>query len=123
MIIYKDESKGNISAAVNAENAAVLDIAAFTLGNTRITAQSVDLTDFQGGAFRLYAEENGDLSTDANCDHFWLLVEAVVPEKRLETVTTGEVDDEGREITKMVEVPLDLNNLDIIVYALPEVAK
>lgn len=123
MIVYQDENKENIQVSVDKENKAALNVAAFTINDTRVAAQRFDLTDFQGVAFRLYAEENGDLSTDKNQDHYWLLVEASVPERLSESVATGEVDERGQETTKMVEVPLDLDNVEIKVYALPEVAE
>lgn len=123
MIVYQDKNKESVQLTVDQENKAVLNTAAFTINGTRVSAQSFDLTAFQGKAFRLYAEENGDLSTNKNQDHFWLLAEANVPEKLMESVSTGELDERGQEIMKSVDVPLDLNNVEIKVYALPEVAE
>ena len=62
-------------------------------------------------------------STNKNQDHFWLLAEANVPERLMESVSTGEFDEHGQEIMKSVDVPLDLNNVEIKAYALPEVAE
>ena len=123
MIVYQDKSKENIQVAVSTENTAVLSINAFTIKNTRVAAQNFDLTEFQGKAFRLYAEENGDLSTNENQDHFWLLAEANIPEKVMQSVSTGKTDDNGQEIMQSVEVALDLNKVDITIFALPEVAE
>jgi hypothetical protein len=123
MIIYQDKSKENIQVAVSTENTAVLNISAFTIKNTRVAAQNFDLTGFQGKAFRLYAEENGDLSTNKNQDHFWLLAEANIPERMMQSVSTGKTDVNGQEIIQSVEVALDLNKVDITIFALPEVAE
>ena len=123
MIVYQDKNKESVQLTVDQENKAVLNTAAFTINGTRVSAQSFDLTAFQGKAFRLYAEENGDLSTNKNQDHFWLLAEANVPERLMKSVSTGELDERGQEIMKSVDVPLDLNNVEIKVYALPEVAE
>ena len=112
MIIYQDDS---VEVTISAENTAVLNIAAFTINGTRVPAQSFDLTAFQGKAFRLYVEENGDLSTDAGKDHFWLLLEAVLPERKMECSFA----DDGS--MQFVDVPLDLNNVNIGIYALPKV--
>lgn len=123
MIVYQDDSRENIQATVDQGNAAILNIAAFTINSTRVPAHRLDLSAFRGKAFRLYAEGNGDLSTDQNHDHYWLLVEADIPELQLQSVPTGEVDEDDREITKMVEEPLDLNTVELKIYALPEVAE
>ena len=123
MIVYQDKNKESVQLTVDQENKAVLNTASFTINGTRVSAQSFDLTAFQGKAFRLYAEENGDLSTNKNQDHFWLLAEANVPERLMKSVSTGELDERGQEIMKSVDVPLDLNNVEIKVYALPEVAE
>ena len=123
MIVYQDKNKESVQLTVDQTNKAVLNTAAFTINSTRVSAQSFDLTAFQGKAFRLYAEENGDLSTNKNQDHFWLLAEANVPERLMKSVSTGELDERGQEIMKSVDVPLDLNNVEIKVYALPEVAE
>ena len=123
MIVYQDKNKESVQVTIDQENTAVLNTAAFTINGTRVSAQNFDLTAFQGKAFRLYAEENGDISTNKNQDHFWLLAEANIPEKLTQSVPTGEFDERGQEIMKSVEVALDLNNVEITVYALPEVAE
>ena len=123
MVKYQDESRENIQIAVDPDNAAVVNVAAFTIDDTRIPAQSFDLSSFQGTTFRLYAEQNGDLSTEKNQDHFWLLAEATIPEKVIKNVPTGEIDERDQEIMQTVEMPLDLNDVEITVFALPEVAE
>jgi len=123
MVKYQDESRENIQIAVDPDNAAVVNVAAFTIDDTRIPAQSFDLSSFQGSTFRLYAEQNGDLSTDKNQDHFWLLAESTIPEKVIKNVPTGEIDERDQEIMQTVEMPLNLNDVEITVFALPEVAE
>lgn len=121
MIKFQDQSKENIQIAIDPANAAVMSVAAFTINDVRVPAQSFDLSRFQGETFRLYTEESGDLSTEKEQDHFWLLAEAKIPEKVLQNQLTGEVDEDGRDITQTIELPLDLNQVEITVYALPEV--
>lgn len=121
MIKFQDQSKENIQIVVDPTNAAVMSVAAFTINDVRVPSQSLDLSRFQGETFRLYAEESGDLSTAKDQDHFWLLAEAKIPEKVLQNQSTGEVDEDGREITQTIELPLDLNQVEITVFALPEV--
>ena len=123
MIKFQDQSKENIQIAIDPANAAVMSVAAFTINDVRVPAQSFDLSRFQGETFRLYTEESGDLSTEKEQDHFWLLAEAKIPEKVLQNQLTGEVDEDGRDITQTIELPLDLNQVEITVYALPEVIK
>ena len=121
MIKFQDQSKENIQIAIDPANAAVMSVAAFTINDVRVPAQSFDLSRFQGETFRLYTEESGDLSTEKEQDHFWLLAEAKIPEKVLQNQLTGEVDEDGRDITQTIELPLDLNQVEITVFALPEV--
>ena len=121
MIDYQDKEKTNISVSLDSANAAVLKIDAFTIAGVRAPAQQMDLTDYQGQAFRLYAEKTGDLSTDKEKDHYWLLAEAEIPQKTTKSVETGEVDENGQARTESEIVPLNLNNVDFKIYALPEV--
>ena len=121
MIDYQDKEKTNISVSLDSANAAVLKIDAFTIAGVRAPAQQMDLTDYQGQAFRLYAEKTGDLSTDKEKDHYWLLAEAELPQKTTKSVETGEVDENGQARTESEIVPLNLNNVDFKIYALPEV--
>ena len=82
---------------------------------------TIDLTPFQGGPFRLYLDSDGSLSTDLYRDHFWLLAEAVLPERIFDQEYTGQIDGNGQAITRMVERPLDLNMINVTVFPLPEV--
>ena len=121
MIDYQNKEKTNILISVDSANTAVLKIDAFTIAGVRAPAQQMDLTDYQGQAFRLYAEKTGDLSTDKEKDHYWLLAEAEIPQKTTKSVETGEVDENGQARTESEIVPLNLNNVDFKIYALPEV--
>ena len=108
-IDYQDKDKKNIDISIDAKNTAVLNIAAFSLGDVRVAASKFDLTDYQGDVFRLYAEENGDLSANKWACHYWMLIEEVIPEMQM----TFDNDE-------MVEIPLDLNNVKFKLYSLPE---
>ena len=111
--------QNKISVSVDKKNPAVLNVAAFTVSGVRVPATSHDLTDYQGETFRLYVEENGDISTCKHCDHYWLLLEGDIPPKQTETTPTGEKDEKGQEKTLTVEVPLDLSGVPFHIYDLP----
>lgn len=108
---------------VDALNPSRLVVESFSVGSVQTEKQIFDLTEYQGGPFRLYAEKNGELSTDINRDHYWLLSEALVPERKVESVSTGITDENGQEQTVMREVPLDLNQVHITTFSLPEVTE
>ena len=111
--------QNQVKLSVDKAKPSVLHVAAFTARGIRIPAQSYDLTEYQGETFRLYMEENGDLSTCKHCGHYWLLAEANIPPKQMETIPTGEKDEKGQEKTKTVEIPLDLNSVTFRTYELP----
>lgn len=111
--------QNKVIISVDEAKPSILRIAAFTANGIRVPAQSYDLTEYQGETFRLYMEENGDLSTCKHCDHYWLLAEADIPPKQTETIPTGEKDEKGQEKTTTVEVPLDLSGITFRTYDLP----
>ena len=41
----------------------------------------------------------------------------------IKNVPTGEIDERDQEIMQTVEMPLNLNDVEITVFALPEVAE
>ena len=102
-------------------NPALLVVESFVVGEVQTEKRSFDLTAFQGGPFRLYVEETGELSTDINRDHYWLLAEAMIPERRVESVLVGAANENGEEKTIMQEVPLNLHQAAITTFVLPEV--
>lgn len=116
------KQQGNI-VQIDGENSAKLIVNSFVINNIRTATQTFDLTEHQGKPFRLYVEKDASLSTDTSCDHYWLLAEAIIPEKKMSSILTGNTDENGQQQTKCVEVPLDLNDIDITVYELPEVAE
>lgn len=120
IIDYQDKEKESIVLSTDEKNTALLNVAAFDLNGIHIQAKSFDLSAAQGDVFRLYAEQNGDLSTDKwNC-HYWLLAEAVIPEKKTRSVATGKQDDNGNDIMTSEDVQLDLNSVEFKVFSLPE---
>ncbi|MGB9859206.1 MAG: hypothetical protein ACPLRM_01895 [Anaerolineae bacterium] len=122
MIVQRDPNKPNEVISIDQASPNRLVVAAFNFPGGECTGGTIDLTPFQGGPFRLYLEKDGSLSTELFRDHYWLLVEAVLPEKRLESQPTGMTDENGQPIMEMVEHPLDLNDVQITVFPLPEVA-
>ncbi len=104
-------------------NPALLIVESFTIGTTQTEKQIFDLTAHQGAPFRLYIERSGELSTDINRDHYWLLAEAMIPERKIESVTVEVTAEAGEEKTIMQEVPLNLHQVSITTFALPEVTE
>lgn len=123
MIIQKDPNRPNNNDVLSISKAAPneLIVASFRCGGLDVAGRTFDLTPFQGGPFRLYVDEDGTLSTDLYKDHYWIIAEAIIPEKQYESVPTGQVDENGKPKTEIVERPLGLNNIDIIAFPLPEV--
>lgn len=121
-IVQHDPLKPNPTISVDKVNPARLAIAAFAYPGGNCPGATVDLTGFQGGPVRIYLDTDGAISTDLYRDHHWLLAEAILPERRYDSEPTGQVDEHGQPIMTMVERPLNLNELNIIVFPLPEVA-
>ncbi len=121
MIVQRDPNKPNEVISIDQASPNRLVVAAFRFPGGQCTGGAIDLTPFQGGPFRLYLEEDGSLSTELFRDHYWLLAEAVLPERQFDSRPTGMTDENGQPIMEMVERPLDLNDVQITVFPLPEV--
>lgn len=104
---------------VSTANARELIVKSFLINNIRTAQQTMDLTGYQGKPFRLYAEKDGTLSVDQEQNHYWLLAEVEIPEMKMKSVSTGKYDDKGQMIMQSTEVPLDLNELNFTIFALP----
>jgi len=124
-IVQHDPLKPNPTISVDQVNPAQLVIVAFAYPGGNCPGATVDLTGFQGGPVRIYLDTDGAISTDLYKDHYWLLAEAILPERRYDSQPTGRVDEKvdenGQPIMVMVERPLDLNEVPITVFTLPEV--
>ncbi|MDK2902734.1 MAG: hypothetical protein PWQ93_653 [Clostridiales bacterium] len=120
MIIQKDPSRPNNILSINDLAPNELIVADFDCDGLHVSGKIYDLTPFQGGPFRLYVDEDGMLSTDIYRDHYWLIAEAIIPDKQYESVPTGQTDENGQPKTEIVERLLDLNGTDITVFPLPE---
>jgi hypothetical protein len=121
MIVQHDPDKPNEAITIDEAVPSRLVVAPFDFPGGQCSGGIVDLTPFQGGPFRLYLEKDGSLSTERFRDHYWLLAEAMLPDRQFDSVPTGQVDEHGQAITEMVERALDLNTVDITVFPLPEV--
>lgn len=110
----------NHDVAIDTANPALLRVGAHVLPNgVQVLAHEFDLTPYQGVPFRLYVETDGRLTPALEGVHYWLLVEAILPERRMEQQETGQVDGNGQPIVEMVEVPLDLHHVDVFVRPWP----
>jgi len=120
-IVQHDPERPNAVISIDQGDTGRLVVEPFDFPGGRCAGGTVDLTPFQGGPFRLYLEADGSLNMDLYRDHYWLLAEAILPERRFEQEPTGRVDEYGQPVMEMVERPLDLNEVDIVVFSLPEV--
>lgn len=121
MIVQHDPDKPNNAITIDQANPGRLVVAPFPFPGGQCAGGVFDLTTFQSGPFRLYLDGDGSLSTDLYRDHYWLLAEVILPEKKFDSQPTGRVDENGQPIMVMVERPLDLNEVPITVFTLPEV--
>lgn len=116
-IVQFNPEAPNLDVSIGAENPAVLKVEGRTLpGGVVVAPAEIDLTPFQGGPFRLYVQDDGTLVVALEGVHYWLVAEGFLPERRSETVTSGEGDE---EVAEHVEIPLDLNEVEIVVYPWP----
>jgi hypothetical protein len=122
-IIQQNPEKPNGVISIDQANPACLSISPFSFPDGNCFGGTIDLTEFQGGPARVYLDKNGSLSTDLYRDHYWLLAECVLPERQFDQQETGMVDEQGQPVTMIVERPLDLNNIDITAFPLPEVVE
>jgi hypothetical protein len=121
MIIQQNPDKPNTMVGVDQENSACLVVQAFDFLEGSSAGDSFDLTEMQGRPVRVYLDLDGSATIDATRDHYWLLAEAILPDCQFENKPTGRLDENGQEITDLVERPLDLNEVEITVFPLPEV--
>jgi len=117
VIIQHNPDKPNAALSIDQASPNRLVVASFPFPGGECAGGRIDLTPFQGGPFRLYLETDGSLSTGPFQDHYWLLAEAVLPERHFE----NQPNEHGQPVMTLVERPLDLNDVQITVFPLPEV--
>jgi|GEM_PF-1266725 hypothetical protein len=120
-ITQQNPEKPNEAVGVNPGNSAQITVQPFLFPGGTTSPAVYDLALFQAGPFRLYLEQDGSFSTDLYGDHYWLLAETILPETQYDQALTGQVDENDQPKTEMVERALNLNEIDIIVFSLPEV--
>ena len=118
MFKYLDKDGRNAKFAIDSENPAVLKIGAYEFEGMKIPARDIDMTPYQGKMVRIYIEKDGSYSMDYGT-HEWLLVMGIVPEVTYKNVADG-TDENGQTRMKQEEVPIDLHDTELTVFALPE---
>ncbi len=117
MIIQSDSLNPNNGVSINQDNPSVLNV------NTEIQGKVVkgdfDLSKYQGKVFRLYLDKSLSLIINQGEDLFWLLVEVNLPEKTYSYENENFSENPLEEPITLRENPLNLNNIDIFVYSLP----
>ena len=118
MFKYLDKDGRNAEFAIDTDDTAVLKIGAYEFEGMKIPARNIDLKPYQGKMVRIYIEKDGSYSTDHGT-HEWLLIMGMVPEITYKSVPDG-TDENGQTRMKQEEVPIDLNDVEFTVFALPE---
>lgn len=118
MFKYLDKNGRNADFAIDASNTAMLKIGAYEFEGMKIPARDIDLKPYQGKMVRIYIEKDGSYSTDHGT-HEWLLIMGRVPEVTYKSVA-DDTDENGQTRMKQEELPIDLNDAEFTVFALPE---
>lgn len=121
MLVQHDPDRPNGFIAIRGSH---LLVSPFQAGQLHCPGGEFDLESYRGDTFRLYLDDDGSLSSDKNRDHFWLLVEAVLPSPRYVNVDTGRTDANGSTLFESLLAPLDLDDpeIQVVAFPLPEVA-
>lgn len=104
----------NIILEISKASKSAIHIKPFAIGSATAVEQDIDLTDWQGKTFRLYAEQNGEISTDQEHGHYWILAEAAISDATI----INSVDDQGNMVQHTE--PLDLTTTNFIIFDLPK---
>ena len=118
MFKYLDKGGRNAEFAIDTDDTAVLKIGAYEFEGMKIPARDIDLKPYQGKMVRIYIDADGSYSTEHGT-HEWLLIMGRIPSPAYKSVPDG-TDENGQLRLKSVEVPLDLNDVDFTVFALPK---
>lgn len=121
MFKYLDKDGRNADFSIDDENTAVLKIGGYEFEGMQIPARDIDLSQYRGSMVRIYIDKDGSYST-AHGTHEWLLIMGRIPEPEYKSVYGGK-DENGQTRMVSTEVPLDLNNAEFTVFALPEQEK
>jgi hypothetical protein len=85
----------------------------------RVSQKTMDLTPHAGKKVRIWLDPDGSYSTDPKKDHYWQVAELDVPEikyDRGDQSPGGEMED----ASPAVPLPLDLTDVEVSVWSLPE---
>ncbi len=85
----------------------------------KISQKTIDMTQHAGERVRIWMETDGTYSTDKHKNHWWQIAEFDVPAIEYEEV------EKEHPVTKekykdMVAKPLDLKNVDVTVWEMPD---
>jgi len=96
----------------------LITVAGFTCRLGKVVRQTVDVAGRAGETVRIWLDDDRKLSTDPRRDHHWQLAELVVPAQRY--TETEAKDGEGKAFTVREPIPIDLADVEIKVWSLPE---
>lgn len=98
-----------------------IEIAGFSCESFgEINTATIDLTPYAGQYVRVWLDNDGSYSLDPSTSHFWQMAEFTVPKMQYQDVDTGEKDEQGNPVMQPRTLPLNLENMEIIVLELPK---
>lgn len=118
MIIQVNGQNTKVSIAGNN-----LIMESFQLEGVTLPRLVQDLTQFQvhePRTLRLYAGLDGQYHYKDINNMYWLIAEGILPGHKYEQVATGELDQNGQPVRRLILIPPNLQNeMDLKVWALP----
>ena len=97
-----------------------VQISGFECALGRVAKQTIALAPFAGERVRIWLDESKKFSVDPHKDHYWQIAELDVPPQTF-TETEVSAKEAGQPPTTIVQaVPLDLTNVEITAWPLPE---
>ena len=96
-----------------------IQIAGFECALGKVARETLDLSSYAGDRVRIWLDENKKFSIDPRKNHYWQIAELDVP-PQLYQETEGAPDSEGRPTSLREAILIDLSNVEIMVWDLPE---
>lgn len=89
-------------------------------GVGKVGQKTIDITPYAGQYVRVWLDADGNYSLDKHKDHAWQIAEFQVPKQQYTEVDTGEKDEKGNPVVRLEPIPIDLDDVDIKVWELPD---
>ena len=96
-----------------------IKLAGFSYQYGKIKTALINLAGYAGRFVRVWLDTDGSLSLDSRKGHFWQIAEFQVPDRKYKEVP-GKDPATGEDIINLEPLPLDLKDMTITVFELPE---